>query len=126
VLPKWHVSLALLRRAVAKQYSEIARRLADPSTVGFVSVASLWEMAIETRLRKLDPGMPLQDIAGYFEAIGLSILTGGASHVVAMADPETETREPFDRLLLAQCQVEGLRLVTFDRALLEHPLTIEI
>ncbi len=125
-MPKWHVSLALLRRAVAKQYSEIARRLADPSTVGFVSVASLWEMAIETRLRKLDPGMPLQDIAGYFEAIGLSILTGGASHVVAMADPETETREPFDRLLLAQCQVEGLRLVTFDRALLEHPLTIEI
>ena len=32
------------------------------------------------------------------------------------------TRDPFDRMLLAQCQVEGLRLLTIDRALVAHPL----
>jgi PIN domain nuclease of toxin-antitoxin system len=126
VLLDTHVALALLRRALARQYPEIARRLADPLTVGCVSVASLWETAIKTRLGKLDPGMPLQDIAGYLEAVGLSILPVEAGHVIVAADPEPETRDPFDRLLLAQCQVESLKLVTVDRALLKHPLALKI
>jgi PIN domain nuclease of toxin-antitoxin system len=89
-----------------------------------VSAASLWETAIKTRLGKLDPGMPLSDIAGYLEAVGLSILAVEARHALATADPEPPTRDPFDRLLLAQCQVEGLRLATIDRALLDHPLAL--
>ena len=32
------------------------------------------------------------------------------------------TRDPFDRLLLAQCAIEGRRLVTIDAALRDHPL----
>ena len=121
-----HVALALLRRTLAKLYPKIAQCLADPSTIAFASVASLWETAIKTRLGKLDPGMPLQDIAAYLEAVGLSILPIEASHVIAAADPEPETRDPFDRLLLAQCQIENLKLVTLDRALVKHPLTLAI
>lgn len=126
VLLDTHVALALLRRTLAKLYPGIAHRLADPSTIAFVSVASLWETAIKTRLGKLDPGMPLLDIAAYFEAVGLSILPIEASHVIAATDPEPETRDPFDRLLLAQCQIENLKLVTMDRALVKHPLTLTI
>ncbi len=36
-------------------------------------------------------------------------------HVLAIVEPEPMTRNPFDRLLPAQCQAEGLRLVTIDR-----------
>ncbi len=43
-------------------------------------------------------------------------------HAIAEVLPEPATRDPFDRLLLAQCLVEGLRLVTVDRALVGHPL----
>jgi PIN domain nuclease of toxin-antitoxin system len=43
-------------------------------------------------------------------------------HVLAELDPEPATRDPFDRLLLAQCEVEGMRLVTVDTALSVHPL----
>ena len=125
VLLDTHVALGLLRRSLAKQYPGIMRRLADPSAIGFVSVASLWEIAIKTRLGKLDPGMPLQDIAGYLEALGLSILPIQTSHVIVAADPEPETRDPFDRLLLAQCQVESLKLATVDRALLNHRLALK-
>jgi len=35
------------------------------------------------------------------------------------------TRDPFDRLLLAQCQTEGLLLVTVDRALAGHRLAFK-
>ena len=40
----------------------------------------------------------------------------------ATVEPEPLTRDPFDRLLLAQCQIEGLRLVTIDRALVSHAM----
>ena len=126
VLLDTHVALGLLRRSLPRQYPDIARRLTDPSTDGAVSVASLWEIAIKTRLGKLDPGMPLLDIAGYFEALGLSILPIHAGHVIVAADPEPQTRDPFDRLLLAQCQVEDLRLATVDRALVDHRLGLNV
>jgi len=126
VLLDTQVALGLLRGSLTKQYPEIARRLADPSTLGFVSVAGLWETAIKTRLGKLDPGMPLQDLAGYFEALGLAILPIETSHVIVAPDPEPKTRDPFDRLLLAQCQVENLRIATVDRALLNHRLALNV
>jgi PIN domain nuclease of toxin-antitoxin system len=126
ILLDTHVALHFLRPALAMQCREIGRRLTDPSTIGFVSVASLWEIAIKTRLGKLDAGVPLQDIAGYLEAIGLSILPIEVEHVITATYPEPESRDPFDRLLLAQCQVENLKLATLDRALVKHPLVLTI
>lgn len=126
VLLDTHVVVFLLRQTVPKQYREIRRHLADPSTIGSVSVASLWEIAIKTRLGKLDAGMPLEDIVGYLDAIGVSILSIEADHVITAIHPEPDSRDPFDRLLLAQCQAENLKLVTLDRALLKHPLALKI
>ncbi len=126
VLLDTHIVLSLLQRSLAKQYPNIASRLTDPATIGFVSVASLWETAIKTRLGKLDPGMPLEDIVGYIAAIGLSILPVNASHVINAADPEPPTRDAFDRLLLSQCSVEKLVLATIDPALVDHPLAMKM
>lgn len=120
-----HVALAVLRGDFDEQYPEIAQRLGDSSTENFVSVASLWEMAIKTRLGKLKPGMKLDEIAGYLEAVGISVLPISATHVTIAVDPEPKTRDPFDRLLLAQCAVENLILVTVDRAIRPHPLVMK-
>ncbi|MGO4437861.1 type II toxin-antitoxin system VapC family toxin [Rhizobium sp. RAF56] len=120
-----HIVLAILRKDVAQRFPDVAQLLADDETEAFVSVASLWETAIKTRLGKLDPGMPLEDMAQSLEAAELSFLQIELRHVLAAADPEPETRDPFDRLLLAQCQIEGLRLVTIDRALENHPMALQ-
>jgi PIN domain nuclease of toxin-antitoxin system len=122
VLVDTQIVLRLLRGTLPKQHPPIMKHLAAPTTVGFVSVASLWEMAIKTRLGKLEPGMALDDIAGYLEAIGLALLPITAPHVTTATVPLPQTKDPFDRLLLAQCQVENLVLVTLDGALLDHPL----
>jgi PIN domain nuclease of toxin-antitoxin system len=122
VLIDTHLVLGLLRRDMRKKFPKIWARLSDPATIGFVSVASLWEIAIKTRLGKLNPGMPLEDIAGYLDALGIAILPIETAHVIVAADPVPETRDPFDRLLLAQCHVENLTLATADRALVGHPL----
>ncbi|OWV70122.1 twitching motility protein PilT [Rhizobium sp. R634] len=121
-----HIVLAILRKDAGQRFPEIASLLGDSKTVGFASVASLWETAIKARLGKLDPGMPLEDIAGSLEEIGLILLRIEIQHVITAADPEPETRDPFDRLLLAQCKVEGLQLATVDRLLVGHPLALRL
>jgi PIN domain nuclease of toxin-antitoxin system len=46
-------------------------------------------------------------------------------HAIAGLEHVPPTRDPFDRLLLAICQVEGMRLATAERALLGHPLALD-
>ncbi len=124
VLLDTHVMLSLLRNEFPQRYPTLARRLADPATITFVSVVSIWEVAIKTRLGKLAPGLPLDEIAGFLEALGLTILPLETAHVIASTNPAPATRDPFDRLLLAKCQVENFVLATVDRALAEHPLAL--
>jgi PIN domain nuclease of toxin-antitoxin system len=121
-----HVALALAQRTLPRRFPQIARHLGESDAACYVSVASLWEIAIKARLGKLDPGMPLEDIAGVLEAARLIIISIEAAHAIASIDPEPETRDPFDRLLLAQCQVENMKLVTVDRALFKHPLALTV
>jgi PIN domain nuclease of toxin-antitoxin system len=55
---------------------------------------------------------------------GLELIPINQHHVLAAVQPEPPTRDPFDRLLLAQCRVEELRLATVDRALASHELAV--
>ena len=119
-----NIVLLLPRQDLAKQSPNLASILADAATSVFVSVASLWEMAIKIRLGKLKIEMPVGDLPAFLEGFGIPLLAIEASHALATAEPEPKTRDPFDRLLLGQCQVEGLKLVTLDRVLAGHPLAL--
>lgn len=88
----------------------------------YVSVASLWEIAIKVRQGKLDLPIPITQLQARLNALGWTVLGVEAPHVLAEVDPWPDTNDPFDRLLLAVCAVEALRLVTRDRKLLDHPL----
>jgi PIN domain nuclease of toxin-antitoxin system len=88
----------------------------------YSSTASLWEIAIKVRTGKLAPGVSLDEIPRALEHLGIQALRITYEHVLAELTDEVATPDPFDRLLLAQCQVEGMRLVTLDRALAKHPL----
>ena len=117
-----HVLIAIARRQLKDLDPEINTAVAFAGNTSFASAASLWEIAIKTRLGKLDPGGALEHLPGNLEALGLSFLVVDQHHAVASVEPEPSTRDPFDRMLLSQCHVGGLRLVTRDRALAAHPL----
>ncbi|HYM18680.1 MAG TPA: type II toxin-antitoxin system VapC family toxin [Micropepsaceae bacterium] len=102
--------------------SNLEGQFADARTFLHVSVASLWEMAIKVRLGKLALRVPLDSLPELINATRMTLIEIKASHALAVADPRPETRDPFDRLLLAQCMIEGLQLATDDRALIAHPL----
>jgi PIN domain nuclease of toxin-antitoxin system len=117
-----NIVLPLTRRELKKLSPKIVALLETFEGVVYVSAASLWEIAIKTRLRKLDPLVPLADIPDYVEGLGFGLMDITPRHAIEELRQVPDTRDPFDRLLLAQCQVENLRLVTVDPKLLPHPL----
>lgn len=126
ILLDTHGVLWLLRNSLGEKWQAMHSRLASGEDLFFASVASLWEMSIKTRLGKLDCGMPVSDAATFLERTGFTILPIVTSHAVYEIQPSPFTRDPFDRLLLAQCAVEGMRLATLDRALAGHPLSLSV
>lgn len=121
-----HIVLAFLHRTFDVQFPRFHRYFAANQTIGFVSIASIWEIAIKSKLGKLEIEMALADIPEALRASGLSIQTIDFAHVIATVHPEPPTRDPFDRLLLAQCDIEDLRLLTIDRALVDHRLAFRL
>jgi PIN domain nuclease of toxin-antitoxin system len=114
-----HILLGFLEEELGAPLREA---LALPEHELYASVASLWETAIKVRLGKLALEGPLEGLPELIAAADMTLLSINAAHVLAVAEPVAATRDPFDRLLLAQCAVEHLQLVTTDRALVSHPL----
>ena len=118
-----HVVLALFERGLRSLPAGVAALLSDPESEHCLSAASLWEIAIKSRLGKLRMTVGLGALPELLDGLGVKIVAIDESHALAEVELEPATRDPFDRMLLAQCQVEGLKLVTIDRALVSHPLT---
>jgi PIN domain nuclease of toxin-antitoxin system len=83
----------------------------------YLSVASVWEMAIKHSLGKLRLGLPLREaITSGADECGLILLSVNSEHALAVADLPFLHDDPFDRLLVAQVRVDDLRLVSKDTA----------
>jgi PIN domain nuclease of toxin-antitoxin system len=101
-----------------------AAMLEDPSNNLVFSVASLWELVIKQALGR--PDFNLEPVL-----LRQALLSGGwqelpieASHALAVSHLPPLHRDPFDRLLLAQAQVEGLLLLTADSQLSLYPAPV--
>lgn len=117
-----HILLALIERRTASLPSGVEVLLNNPNNEYHLSVASLWEIAIKWRLGKLKLSPSLSSLPELIDGLGIQIIAIKEHHALAAVEPEPKTRDPFDRMLLAQCQVEDMRLVTIDRALASHRL----
>lgn len=116
-----HVFIAVSRKRLHETYPMQATMLAGASPVA-VSVATFWEIAIKVRLGKLDAGVPLDQLGSVAAANNMSVIAVMEQHATYVPTPDPDTRDPFGRLLLAVAQLEGMRLVTIDRALAVHPV----
>jgi PIN domain nuclease of toxin-antitoxin system len=84
------------------------------------SVVSIWEVAIKASLKRADFQVSPVDLRQGLLAAGFAELPIQADHVLAVAHLPWIHRDPFDRLLVAQAQREGLRLLSADRTLLGY------
>lgn len=81
----------------------------------YVSAASIWEIAIKSRLGKIE-GDP-EALVGAIETSGFLELAVTARHAAAVARLPLHHTDPFDRLLIAQAFSEPLTLLTADDSL---------
>ncbi len=90
----------------------------------YISAASIWEIAIKSRLSKItaDPVA----LANAIDGSGFQELPVTAKHAAAVAALPLHHADPFDRLLLAQAFTEPLRLVTADKTLTAYGGAIEV
>lgn len=86
-----------------------------------VSAATVWEVAIKRGLGKLDAP---PDLLPQLEAAKVELLPITARHADRVATLPPHHRDPFDRLLIAQAQVEGFTLVTADGDLDRYEIDI--
>ena len=102
--------------AAAEQLSDfLLNTLQDPAHEITLSVVSAWEMQIKAALGKLELRTPLATlISEQRERNGLSVLPVSLQHVLALEKLGDYHKDPFDRLLIAQANVEGLTLVSKD------------
>jgi PIN domain nuclease of toxin-antitoxin system len=92
--------------------SALARQIiANPENAIFVSSVSLWEIWLKQSLQKLSlpPDFERRLAREHFESLPLL-----ASHTRAVAHLPWHHRDPFDRMLIAQAQVAGLKFLTAD------------
>lgn len=89
----------------------------DSSNQLFLSVASIWEMAIKISLGKLKIGEPFENlIPEQLRLNTIAVLNIEIEHTSALIDLPFHHRDPFDRLLIAQSLVEKMPLISTDSA----------
>jgi PIN domain nuclease of toxin-antitoxin system len=105
-----------------KKLSKSARALIEGSENElFFSAASLWEIVIKRALGREDFKVDARLLRRGLLDNGYSELPIGSEHVVAIENLPPHHKDPFDRLLIAQAQVEGITLLTVDPVVSKYP-----
>jgi PIN domain nuclease of toxin-antitoxin system len=91
----------------------VTKMISDPNTVCVASTASLYEIGLKIALGKL--AIPETfDFVRHLQRSDVTILDIKPQHAIRAAKLPLDHRDPWDRLIVAQCLVEGHQLVSAD------------
>jgi PIN domain nuclease of toxin-antitoxin system len=98
-----------------------AEKIQDKSNDVLVSVVGIWEIGVKRAKGKLDiPGdLEAMIVEKEFDPLPLAL-----SHALAVEALPHQHHDPFDRMLIAQAQIEELTLVTSDREMRHYPISV--
>ena len=103
----------------------LRQRLEQPETEFVVSSASIWEIATKARLGRWPDGATVMaNLNAVLATSAYRSLFVTIEHARIAGFLPWRHRDPFDRILAAQSQVEGLPLVSADRVFAEHGITV--
>jgi PIN domain nuclease of toxin-antitoxin system len=96
--------------------------LTDRQSDVHVSTATVWEIAIKRALGRLD--FPLDEVEGILADEGFLPLPITVAHAARAGSLPAVHRDPFDRMLVAQAQVEGLTVVSVDSMIRRYAVAV--
>jgi PIN domain nuclease of toxin-antitoxin system len=100
--------------------------LANPQNELLLSAASVWEIAIKYALGRLALPLPPEEyVPSRMQQSATSPLPVTQLHALRAASLPGHHDDPFDRLLIAQAECEGIPIVTLDRAFHAYGIAIQ-
>ena len=106
----WAIEPELLSKPVHE-------RLRDPRNELNLSIASAWEVAIKAKTGRLNLSLsPMDFIVDVSRRYDLRLLDINLEHAVRAGSLDLHHEDPFDRMLIAQAEIEGLSIATPDSA----------
>jgi PIN domain nuclease of toxin-antitoxin system len=118
-----HVALWAITDSARLSASARQQIMAERTTV-WVSVVSLWEIAIKHALGRGDMPVSAHDAAAYFRDSGFRMLVLQPEHALGVEALPALHTDPFDRMLVAQARVEPMRLLTHDATVASYGGTV--
>ncbi|MBD2564238.1 MULTISPECIES: type II toxin-antitoxin system VapC family toxin [Nostoc] len=104
---------------------EVIAHIADENNELWLSVASIWEIGIKVAIGKLPLPDPLDSyISSRMAQLGMRSLEITASHALQAAALPLHHRDPFDRMLIAQAQIEEMTLVSADSMFNKYDISL--
>jgi len=94
--------------------------LLDPANQLIFSSASLWEVSIKNGLERSDFNVDPRRLWRMLLVNGYRELSVTSEHAIAVNELPFLHKDPFDRILVAQARVEGLTLLTVDKAVAKY------
>lgn len=86
----------------------------DPENSNFISVATVWELAIKLSLDKIKFQNGFKKFLDLLDDNGFDIIPISFDHVLTVSSLEFIHRDPFDRLIVAQSITEDFIIITKD------------
>lgn len=107
-----------------RRLSKKARSKITNANEVYISSASIWEMVIKMRLKKLD--VQIEEAINAITASGFLELPVSAAHASALLKLPDIHKDPFDRILIAQAVFEPLTFLTADTVLENYSDLVEM
>ena len=104
---------------------DVIEQIADETNEVWFSVASVWEMGIKVAIGKLSLPEQIDNyVSTRMTQLGARSLEIKASHALRVAVLPLHHRDPFDRMLIAQAQIEDMTLVSADSMFNQYEVSL--
>ena len=88
--------------------------ITDSNNSIFLSIASLWELAIKISIGKITLNKPLTDVIKQIAVENIEILPISPEHTLQVSTLPFHHRDPFDRIIISQAIIENIDIVSAD------------
>ena len=96
----------------------------DEADFNFVSIASIWEIAIKLNVEKLKLQTSFLGIQKKMDENGFKLLPVNFEHTLILKDLPLHHRDPFDRMIIAQSITEDLTIISKDKNFSLYPIKL--
>lgn len=99
--------------------------LGDALNEVLLSVVSAWEISIKFARARLDiPDRPELYVPAKLREFGYEVMPVLLPHCLRIASLAELHRDPFDRMLIAQAQMEGVPIITSDALIAQYDVEV--